>query len=266
LSFPFLFPDPEPRILLVDDDRHARLFLTARLAFLGAKVKQAADGVEGLAALEADPPHLILSDAVMPRLDGFEFCRQVKQHPAYGAIPFALITSVTQSLRERALQAGADDYLAKSESDLVFRIRTRYLLALGLRGLPQGPALPIPPAVLVVSRSRAVQTQLFTHLSKDGIEVTGISTTAEVQEQLRTRGADALIIDLEQGPDQLEVLLGNLASQPEFASLPILALASKAEAPHLAALELQITDVLAKPLDGPETRHRAGLLMKFARG
>jgi len=266
LSIPFNFPDPEPRILLVDDDRHMRLFLKARLAFLGAGLTVAVDGVEGLAAMAGEQPHLILSDAVMPRMDGFEFCRRVKENPAWANIPFALITSLTQSLRERALQAGADDYLAKAENDLIFRIRTRYLLALGMRGLPQDSGLEIPPTVLVVSRSRAVQTQLFTHLSKDGIQVTGISTTAEVQDQLRARGADALIIDLEQGPDTLEVLLGNLGNQPEFASLPILALASKAEEAHLAALELQITDVLGKPLDGPESRHRVGLLMKFARG
>ena len=243
-----------------------RLFLKAKLAFLGAKLTLAVDGVEALAAIAEEQPHLILSDAVMPRMDGFELCRRVKENPAWVTIPFALITSVTQNLRERSLEAGADDYLAKAENDLTFRIRTRYLLALGQRGLPQGPGLPIPPAVLVVSRSRAVQTQLFTHLTKDGIEVTGISTTAEVQDQLRARGADALVIDLEQGPDTLEVLLGNLANQPEFASLPILVLASRTEEAHLAALELQVTDVLAKPLDGAEIRHRVGLLMKFARG
>ena len=254
----------EPRILLVDDDRHVRVFLKARLAFLGAHLRMAVDGVEGLAALEEEHPHLILSDAVMPRMDGFEYCRQVKANHALDAIPFVLLTSLSQNLRERALQAGADDYLSKSENDLMFRIRMRHLLELGLRGLPKASGgLRTPPSILVVSRSRAIQTQLLIHLSKDAIKVHGVSSTAEVLDHLQEKGADALIVDLEQGPDTLEILLGNLESHPLFAGLPILALASKAEEPHLAALELQIQDVLPKPLDGAESRHRAGLLLRL---
>ena len=261
-------PASEPRILLVDDDRHVRLFLKARLAFLGASLHMAVDGVEGLTALEEQRPHLILSDAVMPRMDGFEYCRQVKANRAYDGIPLVLLTSLSQNLRERALQAGADDYLSKSESDLMFRIRMRYLLELGLRGLPKADGTifsPDPPSILVVSRSRAIQTQLLIHLSKDAIRVTGVSSTAEVLDHLEDKGADALIIDLEQGPDTLEILLGNLSCHPVFNRLPILALAAKTEEPHLATLELQIQDVLPKPLDGAESRHRAGLLLRFAR-
>ena len=79
------------------------------------------------------------------------------------------------------------------------------------------------------------------------------------------RALAGLIIDLEQGPDTLEILLGNLSCHPVFNRLPILALAAKTEEPHLATLELQIQDVLPKPLDGAESRHRAGLLLRFAR-
>ena len=256
----------EGRILLVDDDRHVRLFLKARLAFLGASLRFAVDGVEGLTALEEERPHLILSDAVMPRMDGFEYCRQVKARPGLATIPFVLLTSLSQNLRERALQAGADDYLSKAENDLMFRIRMRHLLNLGLRDLPKptGAFHPTPPSILVVSRSRAAQTQLLIHLSKDAIKVTGVSSTAEVLEHLHDKGADALIIDLEHGADALALLLGNLASHPDFSRLPILALASKAEEPHLAALEGQIQDVLPKPLDGAEARHRARLLLRLA--
>ena len=264
------FPSPqalEPRILLVDDDRHIRVYLKKRLAFLGAYLQIVMDGMEALEALENGRPHLILSDAVMPRLDGFDLCRQVKLNPALDAIPFVLLTSLSQNLRERALQAGADDYLSKQENDLIFGIRMRFLLELGLRGLPKSPETwaSAPGSILVVSKSRSVQAQLMTQLSKDAIKVLGVSSTAEVLEQLETKGADALFIDMEQGPDTLEMLLGNLENHPEFATLPILAMASKAEEEHLAALELRIQDILPKPLDGPQIRHRAKLLLRLAR-
>ena len=257
---------PEPTILLVDDDRHMRVFLKSRLAFLGAQLRMVLDGEEALQALAEYRPDLIISDAVMPRIDGFELCRQLKQDDGLASIPFLLLTSLSQNLRERALQVGVDDYLSKAESDLVFQIRMRLMLAIGIRErLPGLPTTDRPSAVLVVSKSIAIQTQLLTHLSKDGIQVLGVSSPGEVLNHLRERGADALIIDLEQGPGALEILLGNLRNDPQFAALPIMVLATKAEDPLLAAVELDIQDRLLKPLDGQESRHRVKVLMRLAR-
>jgi two-component system cell cycle response regulator len=244
-----------------------RLFLKNRLAFLGAHIQMVLDGEEALAALAERHPTLILSDAVMPRMDGFELCRQVKKDPGLAAIPFLLLTSLSQNLRERSLQVGADDYLSKSENDLIFRIRMRLMLEIGLRGAPRAAeGLPAAPSsILVVSKSRAIQTQLLTHLSKDGIQVLGVSSPGEVLNHLQAKGADALLIDMEQGPDALEVLLGNLRNDPAFAAIPIMALASKAEELHLSSVELDVQDRLLKPLDGPESRHRIKLLLRLAK-
>lgn len=260
-------PSPEPVVLLVDDDRHMRLFLKSRLAFLGAQIHLVGDGEEALAFLAGQRPHFILSDAVMPRMDGFELCRQVKKNPAFARIPFMLITSLSQNLRDRSQQAGADDYLSKAESDLVFRIRMRLMLAIGAREQAQGHPSPFapPPSVLVVAKAMAIQTQLRTHLAKDGIEVQSVSSPGEVLNHLREQPADALIIDLDQPPSALDILLANLSNDPAFSTIPIMALATKTEEPNLASVEDQIQDRLLKPLDGQETRHRLALLLRLTR-
>ena len=177
--------------------------------------------------------------------------------------PFLLLTSIRQNLRERALQVGVDDYLAKSECDTVFRIRMRLILDIGRRGVLQ-PALN-QTSILVVSRSIAIQTQLRTHLSKDGIQILGVSGVGEVLNQLRNKPADALLLDLDQGADALEILLSNLRNEPAFALLPVMVLASKADEHLLATMEHTIQDCLRKPLDGHESRHRVALLLRLAK-
>lgn len=264
---PWSDPSPEaPSILLVDDDRHALLFLKSRLAFLGVRLDTAMDGVAALGVLATRQPDLILSDAVMPRMDGFEFCRKVKADPLLRAIPFALLTSLKQNIRERAQEAGADDYLSKQESDLIFRIRTRLLLALGLRRERQGPGWAIPrrASVLVVSSAHPIQTQLEIHLAKEGLAVRAVASAEEALARLQAEGADLLILDLEQDSEALEGLIDNLRVHPTLADLPILALASKEEESSLAILEHEVQDRLLKPLDGLEIRHRVKLLLQLA--
>jgi two-component system cell cycle response regulator len=260
-------PNPnQPRILLVDDDRHARLFLKARLAFLGAQIDDAVDGLDALEALGRHLPDLILSDAVMPRMDGFEFCRKVRQDPALRQLPFCLLSSLKQNMRERSQEAGADDYLSKQENDLVFRIRTRLMMNLALRAfVPSLEQLRLNElSVLVITRSRAIQTQLATHLAKEGIALAWAETPQAGLDHLKSRGADLLILDLDQDEDALDVLIDNLRVHRTLSELPILALSSREEEPRLEARENEIQDRLSKPLDGQESRHRVKLLLRLA--
>jgi CheY-like chemotaxis protein len=224
------------------------------------------DGQEGLDVLQERRPDLIVSDAVMPRMDGFEFCRQVKLDPSLRTIPFVLLTSLSQNLRERALSAGADDYLGKQSSDLIFRMRIRLMLEIGLRGgIQPEPAVPAEPrTLLVVSPNRTIQAQLFTHLSKDGVQVLEITDPAAVPAHLKTRGADGLILDLEQPEGILEELIDTIRIQPALAGLPIIALAAKDEETKLEPFEREVQDRLLKPLDGAESRHRIKLLLRLA--
>jgi signal transduction histidine kinase len=106
-------PSGAPRILLVEDNADLRNFVAARLS-RRYRVELAADGAAGLAAASRIRPDLIVSDVMMPVMDGFELCRRLKSDPAFAATPILLLTARagTEAIAE-GLDVGADDYVVK---------------------------------------------------------------------------------------------------------------------------------------------------------
>ncbi|MGM0576759.1 MAG: ATP-binding protein [Myxococcota bacterium] len=106
-------PEGAPRILVVENNHDLRSFLYLSLAER-YHVETTCDGVEGLEAARRRPPDLILSDVMMPNMDGYELCRRVRRDPALMAVPVILLTA--KSGREsvvEGLEIGADDYVTK---------------------------------------------------------------------------------------------------------------------------------------------------------
>ncbi len=111
-------------ILLADDNADMRAYLT-RLLSQHYHVKAVADGVAALAAAHAHKPDLILSDVMMPKLDGFALLQAVRSEAALRAIPVILLSArAGETSRVEGLDAGADDYLIKpfSARELLARI------------------------------------------------------------------------------------------------------------------------------------------------
>jgi DNA-binding response OmpR family regulator len=103
------------KILAVEDDPVARAVLHQALLRLGHEVVEARDGVEALAVLEKEPVRLIVSDWMMPELDGLGLCRAVRNRVNADYVYFILLTSqpsVVDNQRE-AIEAGVDDFLNK---------------------------------------------------------------------------------------------------------------------------------------------------------
>ena len=102
------------KILLVEDNAMNRDMLSRRLQRRGHEVICAVDGAEGLEAARRDGPGLILMDMSLPGIDGWEASRQLKADPATSGIPIVALTAHAMSNdRERALEAGCDDYDTK---------------------------------------------------------------------------------------------------------------------------------------------------------
>lgn len=122
--------EPSPiyklRILLVDDDRSIRLLYKTLLEKSGHTVTTACNGLEALELVRNCPPQLIISDWMMPEMDGIEFCRVLRQNPDWLNIYVFIVTAQesTEKLIE-AFEAGANDYLSKPINPRVLSARLR---------------------------------------------------------------------------------------------------------------------------------------------
>ena len=117
-------PAPRPRVLVVDDDKAVRESLRRSLEFNGYDVALAADGAEALAGMATTHPDVVVMDVMMPRLDGLETTRAMRQ--AGHDLPILVLTARDAvGDRVEGLDAGADDYLTKpfALAELLARIR-----------------------------------------------------------------------------------------------------------------------------------------------
>ncbi len=101
-------------ILIVDDDQSTRLSISEYLELSGYSVMTADDGQEALAIVEEYHPDLMVTDIVMPRMNGYELVRRLRQDPAFRLLPVILLTARIKT-QERILgyQSGCDLYLPK---------------------------------------------------------------------------------------------------------------------------------------------------------
>lgn len=123
-----------PHIFIVDDDAGARETTEMLLLPEGYKMSFAASGVEALARLTEWQPDVILLDVMMPGLDGFTVCQQIKASNAWRHIPVILVTALDgQENLARGLEAGADDFVSKPINKLELRARVRSMLRIKQR-------------------------------------------------------------------------------------------------------------------------------------
>jgi len=110
-------------ILIVEDEIHLAELMRAYLEREGFKVLLASDGQAGLAVFRENKPSLVLLDLMLPGMDGWEFCRQVRLGTRTPIIMLTALTSEEDKLR--GLEIGADDYITKpfSPRELVARVR-----------------------------------------------------------------------------------------------------------------------------------------------
>lgn len=115
-------------VLVVDDDPDKRMILTVALEMAGYEVRNATDGEEGLAAVESYQPDLIVTDVMMPKMDGYELARRVRANPLTRFIPIIIQTAARSEAQDarRGAEVGALGYITDPlDIDLLLaRVRT----------------------------------------------------------------------------------------------------------------------------------------------
>lgn len=120
-----------PRILIADDNVANRELLEAYLANIECEVETAVDGQDTLTKVGIFKPDLILLDVMMPKMNGFEVCRQLKSDPSSAKIMILMVTALSElGDIERAVAAGTDDFLSKPINKIELNKRVANMLRL----------------------------------------------------------------------------------------------------------------------------------------
>jgi signal transduction histidine kinase/ligand-binding sensor domain-containing protein/DNA-binding response OmpR family regulator len=196
-----------PRVLVVEDHEAMRAYLTYCLADAFA-VELAHDGPDALRRARASPPDLVLSDVMMPGMDGYALCRALREDERLRDVPVVLLTA--RATREDALaglDAGADDYVTKPFDAALLRARLAALVARG-RALREhyGRRVTLEPAGIALR-------------SEDEVFLDRVRAVLEARHGEATLGPEALAEDLGVSRRQLQRRLRRLTGQGPAALL-----------------------------------------------
>ncbi len=121
--------NPKPTLLIVDDEERNIRLLKALLAPQNYNLLQATHGEEALRRIAEEAPDMVLLDVMMPKINGFEVCRRLKQDEKTKTIPVILVTALSEKQhRVQALEAGADDFISKPVDQTELTVRVKSLL------------------------------------------------------------------------------------------------------------------------------------------
>lgn len=256
------------RVLVVDDVEANRKLLHAKLAHEYFEVTEAVDGFDALEKARATEPDIVLLDAMMPRMDGFEACRELKLDPRTEHIPIVMVTALHEREdRLRGLKAGADDFLTKPINDLQLLSRVRALTKfkfvadelrkreasgrrMGIIDVNPTGKKQTPARVLVLHEDERQAQRICRYLEGAHRPMT-LSQAGGLGAGTAT--VDIMVIGV--GGEHFDglKLCARLRSLESTRDLPILAIVdADDEARAVKALELGASDILIKPLDSEE--------------
>jgi len=260
------------RVLVVDDVAANIKLLEARLSAEYFDVVTAMSGVEALAICERAECDLVLLDAMMPDLDGFEVCRRLKSNPATHHIPVVMVTALDQpSDRVRGLEAGADDFLTKPIPELALIARVRSLSRLKMvtdelrmRALTSrdiGIKSPEREAVADTGRGgrvlivddRATSYERIAAMLRKEQEVEIESNPNDALFHAADDNYDLLIVSLDLEHFDALRLCSQIRSLERTRNLPILAITdAENNARMVRGLEIGVNDFLMRPIENNE--------------
>ena len=257
------------RVLVVDDVEANVKLLEAKLSSEYFDVLSAYNGPNALQIAEAELPDVILLDVMMPRMDGFEVCRQLKANRRTTDVPVVMVTALSDvANRLRGLEAGADDFLTKPVNDIALFARVRSLVRLrrmmeelrvresicGQFGGSDGPAPDDsgPARLLIIESDQFAAARMVETLRPIAGSISSASSCADAQ---RTISVDTeLIIASLSIPDSDALrLVSHCRANETFRQLPILLIAEDRDLHRLAkGLDLGANDYLIRPVDRNE--------------
>lgn len=268
------------RILVTDDNPLNVKLLSAKLAREYYTVVTAENGVQAVEKAVSEKPDLILLDVMMPEMDGFEACRQIKANPLTQGVPVVMVTALSDVQdRVRGLDAGADDFLTKPINDIALMARVRSCLRLKSLmdewRMREGNSAMMSDIdeesmrsgqIILLDDQPHEQDIIRKHIHHAGMICHGISKSSEIEPLLERERIHAIMINLNLVGEEGLRVCANLKANEATRYLPIVVYADEAELGKIAkALDIGANDYIFKPVDPHELQARLKTQIKHKR-
>ncbi len=264
-------------VLVVDDDRGMRFALRSVVESTGYQVEEVANGAQAITFCERRIPDLILIDALMPRMDGFSACREIRRLPGCGTLPVLMVTALDDEKSiEKAFQVGATDYIPKPVHFGLLRQRITRLLQASyaeqrmhqlayhdsLTGLPNRAYFMEQLASLLKKEREENEMLALLFLDLDRFKLVNDTLGHDIGDQL-LRAASGRIngcvrnhdLVARLGGDEFTIILEGIGSTDEVARIAGKIRSVFSEPFHLAGREMFISvsiGIAMSPADGAE--------------
>jgi two-component system cell cycle response regulator len=259
------------RILIVDDLAANVKLLEARLTAEYFDVLSSTNGPDALRLCREDRCDIVLLDAMMPGMDGFEVCSRLKADPATAHLPVIMVTALDQpSDRVRGLEAGADDFLTKPVDEVALLARVRSLArlkmmldelrsravttaSLGLVELTRPPLDAGENGRILLIEDRAASAERIVSALRGLHEVTIEADPQEALFRAAEGGFDMAVVSLDLSDFDALRLCSQMRSLERTRALPILIIADLDDRQRiLRGLDLGVNDYIVRPIDRNE--------------
>ena len=265
------------RVLVVDDIAANVRLLEAKLLVEYYEVLTANDGATALEIVKDSMPDIVLLDVMMPGMDGFEVCRNIKNNPVTAHIPVVMVTALSDvSDRVKGLEAGADDFLTKPVNDLALFARIRSLVRLK-RAMDEwrarestftqfglnDTAMPAEEdlsqlQVLLVADDYGPSQRIVDTLSEVGYIVAHATSTDDANIKAADGDFHLILVDDRVDGDDVLRFCSQVRSNEATRQAPILIMLDDGDTERLAkALDLGVNDYLVRPVNKDELTARA---------
>ncbi len=207
-------------ILLVDDSQLIHSHTAPILREAGYEVVSAFDGAEGLKLTRERKPDLLISDIEMPKMDGYELCRLVKNDPDTAHLPVLISSTLGESQDlERGFDAGADDYMVKPVVAVDLLTRTKQLLAESMPATREH--------ILVVDDSPAQRHYVADCLARQGFRISTAENGRIALDKALVEEPDLVVSDYEMPEMTGFELVHALRSNPKTRNTPVVMLTAR---------------------------------------